>query len=367
MESSASPPPAINDKRLVNTYDYTIDPTDAHISEFVDTTTATRRQVARFQIHNNQTTTGVVKGYAAKGVRATSVDLRYQKNLLYLRNTWPQGVWHPDGYLSNAENPSRDLVSGMNNSQESQGWLTQAINASKAQVFGAKIPNQALKLLRDHHHQQGKEEKPKVKSSDSDPELARADSKAESDAVVPPALSIERDLSPVSLAVVVEEALRPPTPAPPPLIFFPVDPEEAAAASPKPRISHSPPPLVDEGDESECSVDGVISHMLSRPGMPVAPMTSKHRAIVAEAEARLRKKEAQKAKREGRAVARKKEAAAVAAVDKDKVASIYAAEAARSARRVGRERFAGLLSAAKRNEIERDMAITVKKRVKKIL
>ncbi|KAK1566261.1 uncharacterized protein LY79DRAFT_674844 [Colletotrichum navitas] len=365
MDYSPSSPSPSDDKRLVNTYDYTIDPTDAHIAQFVDTTPATRRQVARFQIHNNETTTGVVGLYAAKGVKATSTDLRYQKNLLYLRNSWPQGVWYPQGYLSNAETPNRDLVSGMNNSQESQGWLIRAINASKGQVFGAKIPSQALKLLRAHH-QEGKEKKPKPEpkpSDDSDTELARADAKAEPDAA-PPALSIERDLSPVA----VKEAPRSPAPAPPPLSmegypgFSPV--HLGDAAPPKPQISHSPPPQVDDGNESECSVDGVISHMLSRPGMPVAPTTSKHRAIVAEAEARQRNKNAQKAKRKARAAARKE---AAAAVDKDKVASIYAVEAARSARKVGRERLAGLLSVAKRNEIEKDMAITVKKRVKKIL
>ncbi|KAI8308489.1 hypothetical protein K4K61_002592 [Colletotrichum sp. SAR11_59] len=136
-------------------------------------------------------------------------------------------------------------------------------------------------------------------------------------------------------------------------IFSP-EPEHKCIRTP------SPPPMPDDGNESDVSLDGVLGDLFAQPGIPLAPTTKKYKKIRETGLALVKKrKEKAEASARRRSAAEEKAAAAIAEAasigkeglgpDKiDEVAKALGDAASKAVSRVAKRHYAHLLPPGQR-------------------
>ncbi|KAI8303600.1 hypothetical protein K4K61_006905 [Colletotrichum sp. SAR11_59] len=330
-----------HDRALIKKYPFTQKATHDNFAAFVDQTPATSKEVAAFHVHGHATATGVVKAYADSGVEVKTAHLHYQAKLALLEDHW--------------------------HGNERPGYITQAMLESSA-GFTAKSARRALELFRDYHQIKGpkrkqakslKEDTPDASSIEifrrdknasqiSEPTLdTNADPKdplfdeyqaqaADLKVAIEPTQTMNADLSGLSpagasmplLDSMMTEDLGPSTDIFDPSAIMQQDPYDS--------------------EESCISADGIIRHILGRPGIDVEPVTAAERGIAEAARAREVKKEEAKAKRRQN-LAEKKEAALE--MTEEEKTDAYADALAKEAEKIGRKLG---LPASKRRKVVRD-------------
>ncbi|KAI8179754.1 hypothetical protein K4K54_001655 [Colletotrichum sp. SAR 10_86] len=350
-----------HDRALINKYPFIQKATHDNFAAFVDQTPATSKEVAAFHVHGHATATGVVKAYADSGVEVKTAHLHYQAKLALLEDHW-HGKWYPDGYINNTREPPRDIET----SAERPGYITQAMLESSA-GFTAKSARRALELFRDYHQIKGpkrkqakslKEDTPDASSIEivrrdknasqiSEPTLdTNADPKdplfdesqaqaADLKMAMEPMQTMNADVSGLSLA----EASMPLLDS-----MMTEDLGQFTDIFDPSAIMQDPY----DSEESCISADGIIRHILGRPGIDVEPVTAAERGIAEAAKASEVKKEEAKAKRRQN-LAEKKEAALE--MTEEEKTDAYADALAKEAEKIGRKLG---LPASKRRKVVRD-------------
>ncbi|KAK2051753.1 hypothetical protein LY76DRAFT_610373 [Colletotrichum caudatum] len=373
------------DRALIEKYPFAQKATHDHFVAFADQNPATSKQVAAWHVHGHATATGVAKAYADSGIEVKTAHLHYQAKLAYLDDRW-HGQWYPDGYISNSKEPPRDIVTPMatltelwlaneperslwdlwETSAERPGYITQAMAEGSA-GFTAKAARRALELFRDYHQIKGPRKK-SIKGADkATPDASSIDlARRDEDTIQTTDATLATDADPDDPLFTEDQARF----AELKMAMHPIETIDSDMSAPSPTGASMP--LLDDvmaydlgpqtdifdpsalmhdpydSEESCISAEGIIRHILSRPGIDVEPVTAAERGIAEAAKAREAKKEEVQAKRR-QTIADRKDAAVE--MTKEQKAGAYADALAKEAEKIGKRLG---LPESKRRKVVRD-------------
>ena len=353
------------EKSAISRYPFLQHPTNANLGQWAASAAPaiTGHQAAALLHHTQNHATGVATHLSSQGVTPTTRENRVQTHLAFLRNHWPNGRWHPPNCTPTTDPPPLDVLTPMVTLTEhweshaggrplsdlwapspvaaNRGLLWQIVDANRARSLTRRVAEAALRRVKVLF--------PAPAPLAKQPAAALPQSEAKPDPEKPRAAQI---------VAAVEDF------APSPLRQIKPDPgrdgNHIFSPEHKRNRTPSPPPMPDDGNESDVSLDGVLGDLFAQPGIPLAPTTKKYKKIRETGLALAKKtKEKAEASARRRSSAEEKAAAAIAeaasfgkeglGADKiDEVAKALGDAASKAVSRVAKRQYAHLLPPGQR-------------------